>query len=552
VRIAAENRSSKRTNEGILLNEASMARVRILLAAAALLGSAASCGPPRPEAPRIAVPSWVFAEHRIGDSETIRLGPAVGAADTAEFLIEVGEDGRVLEVRVAPDARRRSPPAAVIDAVRAWRFRPFLVNGRPIIATGKVYAHYAPRDRWQDAEAAFPEVDYDSLKITLERFSCFGSCPEYRVEISGDGTARFTTRIGGGAPPHRSVGVFAPGYHVTRIDPGAVRALVERFRQARFFGLADEYRSGGADAPAQRLTFETGRHSKAVFDYVGERVGMPQAVRALHEAVDRAARTETWVTGTAGTAEALAAEGFDFSSERAVRMLGGANWNAPEQLFLDFLARGVALERRIAVERRPAVAAGRLLLERAVRDGHRRFFEQLAARGWLDRVPDAELGRWFVEHGSGCDEAIARALVRAGASPSARDAMSGEGALHLAVRRPHPCDRRTLPDRLAFFTALVRLGVDPNARDDFGNPPLFGAQDPEYVRRLLALGARTDVVGRDGAPILWTEDDRIALLLLRAGANPRVRGPAGYTLRDVATERGMIGTLRWLDERGIK
>ncbi|HEY0014223.1 MAG TPA: DUF6438 domain-containing protein [Allosphingosinicella sp.] len=526
-----------------------MRKIVLIAAVAAALAGAAHTSRAG-QAPRVAVPQQDIVGQRIEGESPMRVSGA-GMRGTAEYAIEIGADGRVLSAR--QNARPHEPPApaAVLAAVRAWRFLPFTLDGAPITAVGAVHVEYLPGERSADPAAPFPSVDYDRLRIVLERTPCFGWCPAYRVEISGNGAVRLTTQPTGSRTNPNFRPILVPGEHVWRIPQADVEALVERFRAARFFGLDDRYAAQVSDAPDTTLVFASGRSSKSVLDRVGELVGMPDAVTALQDAVDNAAGIDRFVRGSADTAAALAARGFDFASEEATRILLAADDRAPEALYLDFLARGVPLDRPFAEENAAAMPLGRLLLERAVRRGQVRLFASLADRGWLERVPDGELGRWFVQHGSGCEEAIAEALVRAGASPRGRAGEDGWGVFHMLVRRPSFCDRRVPEEVRAFAAALVRLGADPNLRDNHGSPPLFYSQDLGHTQMLLALGARPDVAGPDGPAILWTHDDRIALTLLRAGANPRVAKEDGATLRSEAMEKGLIGTLRWLDEHRI-
>jgi hypothetical protein len=156
--------------------------------------------------------------------------------------------------------------------------------------------------------ANFPDVDYSKLQITLQRSACFGNCPDYRVTISGDGSVVFTTEdrpIDPVAGVFRefspSSGVAVPGTHRARIDPATVRSLVQKFREASFFNLKDEYRYNATDAPTYAISIDTGHGSKRVVDYLGPEAGMPAGVRALENAVDDAAGTQRWIEEKPGT-----------------------------------------------------------------------------------------------------------------------------------------------------------------------------------------------------------------------------------------------------------
>src|SRR5206468_2864593 len=145
----------------------------------------------------------------------------------------------------------------------------------------------------------------------------------YRVEISGDGSVLFTSRgwdaetVDAGQAIGNRTGIDAGGTHRDRIPTAAVAALVQRFLDARFFGLDRSYRAQITDSSTFVLSLRVGASAKRVEDYVGDHVGMPPSVTALEDAVDAAAGTGRWINGNAATADALAAQGLDFASPKA-------------------------------------------------------------------------------------------------------------------------------------------------------------------------------------------------------------------------------------------
>ena len=157
-------------------------------------------------------------------------------------------------------------------------------------------AHPAPVRMWQDLEVfppvrlparhvALPVYEPSSVRITLERTGCFGSCPAYTVSIDGDGSLLFDGRAY----------VAEAGKRRGTVDPAAVRALYEQFRAANFMSLDDSYVTDITDNPTYTLTLETAGMRKTVIDYGGAKAGMPDAVTALEDAVDRVAGTSKWI-----------------------------------------------------------------------------------------------------------------------------------------------------------------------------------------------------------------------------------------------------------------
>ena len=133
---------------------------------------------------------------------------------------------------------------------------------------------------------AFPEIkDWSSLRISLTRTMCFGACPAYTVTIAGDGTVTWKgerfVKVQGDATAH--------------IAPEKVHALFERFRKAEYFWLLDSYASAITDMPAQNTSMAFDDHLKAVHDYAGQGVGMPEVVSELERAIDETANTAQWI-----------------------------------------------------------------------------------------------------------------------------------------------------------------------------------------------------------------------------------------------------------------
>ncbi|HVV31661.1 MAG TPA: DUF6438 domain-containing protein [Vitreimonas sp.] len=128
-------------------------------------------------------------------------------------------------------------------------------------------------------------ADPSPVSITLERTACFGACPVYTVSIDGDGAVSYTGR--------RFVGVTGEQHgQVSRAD---VQTLLQAFDAAQFETLQDEYRAHITDQPSRIITLTRNGHTKRVVDYAGTRAGMPEAVRALEDEIDRVANTAQWV-----------------------------------------------------------------------------------------------------------------------------------------------------------------------------------------------------------------------------------------------------------------
>jgi hypothetical protein len=127
---------------------------------------------------------------------------------------------------------------------------------------------------------------------------------------------------------------------------------------------------------------------------------------------------------------------------------------------------------------------------------------------------------------------------------NARDADSGDTALHIVVRR------RDTP----WMGYLLQNGADPNIRDRAGETPLMIAARTGFVdgvRVMLAVKADVDLPNSRGeTPLMiavFNRDANMARLLLDAGANPdRPDHATGLSAREHAARdprAGPVGRL---------
>ncbi len=107
-------------------------------------------------------------------------------------------------------------------------------------------------------------------------------------------------------------------------------------------------------------------------------------------------------------------------------------------------------------------------------------------------------------------------------------------------------------DRIAMV--LLRHGADPNAKRSSGVTPLMSVRDPGVVRELLTRGA--DPHARDGdgnTPLVWATvygEAEVSALLLDAGAEANVRGAQGITPLILAASDGNEALVKLLLEHG--
>jgi hypothetical protein len=128
-------------------------------------------------------------------------------------------------------------------------------------------------------------VSSEPAEIVLTRSVCYGFCPAYSVTITSTGEVSYVGRA--------FVNVVGEAH--AQIAPEEVARLLARFDEIGFERLQDRYRAGVTDLPTFTVTLRRGGRSKTVLDYGGRMAGMPEAVRALQDEIDRVAGTSRWV-----------------------------------------------------------------------------------------------------------------------------------------------------------------------------------------------------------------------------------------------------------------
>jgi Domain of unknown function (DUF6438)/Ankyrin repeats (3 copies) len=134
------------------------------------------------------------------------------------------------------------------------------------------------------------EPDSDAV-ITLERTNCYGWCPVYKIKISGDGRVEYEGE--------RFVRVV--GTREAKIDPAAVKKLIQQFEAIHYFELQDKYETiknpDGtetmmSDMPTAFTSLSLNGKSKKIEAYYG----VPDELEELERKIDEVAGSKRWVT----------------------------------------------------------------------------------------------------------------------------------------------------------------------------------------------------------------------------------------------------------------
>ena len=119
------------------------------------------------------------------------------------------------------------------------------------------------------------------VAITIERTACYGACPVYSLEITGDGTVTYQGRQF----------VRVVGRATAMISPEAVRQLVAEFERIHYFDLQNIYTAHITDLPTTTTSIRIGERFKKVVDHYGG----PNELEKLEDRIDEVAGSDRWV-----------------------------------------------------------------------------------------------------------------------------------------------------------------------------------------------------------------------------------------------------------------
>jgi len=238
------------------------------------------------QAQPIAVEDRDVWAHYLTYHETIRLPQSPANLTMLTFEVVVDPEGNVVSAKAVDgpaDLRDRG-----VAIVKTWKYRPFEENGKHVAAKFKEYIRVVGPENLPKIHVPFPEIrDWNSVLITLERSPCFGRCPEYRVEIRGDGNVKY----------EGIRAVTVSGFRTDRISRKDVERIIEIARKADYFSLRPAYRANITDLPSITTSITIGGKRMTVLDYVGDQAGMPEGVSELESAIELAAKTYPLVNG---------------------------------------------------------------------------------------------------------------------------------------------------------------------------------------------------------------------------------------------------------------
>jgi ankyrin repeat protein len=483
------------------------------------------------------------------------------AAVILEVIVSVG--GNVESTHAIDGPKKFFSEAEAIERDR--QFKPFEQDGIAVRALIKDWVQIVPPEEWAKTQVPFPDLkDLSTLRMSLRRTSCFGTCPAYSVEVRGNGDVIYRGERN----------VLITGEHHAKISRLEVVKLLDAFRNADYFSLKDGYSQRVTDSPTYTTTIEFDEHKKSVGDYVGAGAGMPDVVTELEDKIDEIAGAEKWLSETSQTWPALISERWNFRADTdenrtlfasvaesgsaeliqqfisagaptLVRNKDGASplVNAAEKGDLDLIRRMVGKQAQL-----PSQLLFRSL-RAAAHSGNVDLMEFLIGKGAdVNGTSDNPNDRDTVLIGaaSRCKKEAVEETLRYHPHVNAQD-FNGNSALS---RFLSSCTHATAgADIEGTFELLVAAGANANLKNDQGQTPIFSAcWDDRAVALLAQAGADLNARDANGQTALMhcvTPD--FAKAMIAAGANLSVRSRDGQTAAEAARDMGNTALADVLD-----
>ncbi len=477
-----------------------------------------------------------------------------GAAVILEVIVSVG--GNVESARAIDGPKKFFSEAEAIERDR--EFTPFEQDGIAVRALIKDWVQIVPPEVWAKTRIPFPEIkDLSTLRMSLTRTSCFGSCPAYSVEVRGNGVVVY----------RGEQNVLITGEHHARISSQEVIRLLEVYRNADYFSLKDGYSQSVTDVPTYTTSIEFDGLKKSVGDHVGAGAGMPDSVTELEDKLDELGGTEKWLNETTQTWPALVAEHWNFRADTDENrtLFASVAERGSVELTQQFITAGsptLGMNKDGASALVKAAEKGNLELVRRMVDKQAQLPSQLLFRSLRAAAQsgNVDLMEFLIGKGanvngasdnpndrdtvligaaSGCKKEAVEETLRYHPHVNAQD-FNGNSALS---RFLSSCTHATAgADIEGTFELLVAAGVNVNLKNDQGQTPIFSAcWDDRAVALLAQAGAHLNVKDKLGqTPLMHCVTPDFAKAMIAAGADLSVRNRDGQTPAEAA--RGMGNT----------
>ena len=461
---------------------------------------------------------------------------------SVRFDVVVGLNGRVESL--TPIEGEMAYAAEIERSLRGIVFKPFTWDGQHVRATFTMTAS-AP-ERLGVKAPSLAITNQSAVSFSLDRSACYGTCPEYKVQIGADGTVIFNNAI-----------------QPAKVSTRHMKSLLALVRSMDFSSLKDRYIAPVTDNPGSTVTINVDGKNRQITDYVGRAIGMPDTITNLENMIDFVADTSKLLGKSSHNVETLKSQNFDFTSPQGTAALLDAAMAADYDAVIEFEEAGAAFSdndatraalRTIASLGKTEIVSHLLdngvdagdaqaktdALASAVEGGHLATAERLIAAGADPRGKDSKTGTpvAFTAAGSGNPELVELILayhpvLSRMATGHTQDEGSYASPIEWAVLA---AQLRADPDQVVtrILKDLVQAGAEPNEPGAQG-PPLAEAFDPAIIKTLLNLGADPKLISSTGvAPLDLVPTEALAIRMIEGGADAARPSRLGMTLAERA------------------
>jgi len=448
-------------------------------------------------------------------------------------------EGPLWDDKPEMNTRRR----ALVEQLDTWRYTPFARGGHP---TAAIVVEHVDETEAPEKHVPLPTVPVGKVHIALQRSECFGPCPAYKVDIYGDGRVVYEGKSD----------VDVRGTHRYRVTREGVLRLITSLRSKDIWSLRSVYRTPVTDNPTYSLTIGLGREKHVLTDYVGQIAGMPSAVTAFEDEIDKVAQSDSWIHLSRRAVQQLKSEGFKFDSQAGADLLARAVANEDSH---DDEATRLLVEWGTPLQSaKDGAEAQESLIENALRLHRTALIAPLIAHGALKtdgKDDQRKINAAFRFAIAGGRLASVQMLWNVAGDtshpalsfddPSLRD-KSRKSPVTLLLSRSRGDDQWEGREVAEWLAAQ---GCDLKGAAENGNTLLHiaaEADDAAFVRYLLDQGLPASAPGRLQLPALGsTHNEDVAMMLLQAGGLAGMDG-AERGFRLIAEENHWDRVITWL------
>lgn len=476
------------------------------------------------------VPWSEAASHAMFDTPVI-VYPHGQFAGQGRFELQalVDSQGHTVCVMPSRDVPRNVREDALARSAGSWIYRPFVREGHPAAV---VVSQLVNEEEAVAGPLPIPVAAPEETQISLSRTGCFGTCPAYKVTISGTGAVHL--RAGGNS--------MIAGDFDWSIASGDVSELLKAFGAAQFWALNNRYVSNVTDNPTFVVSLKRGAALKSVTDYVGGYVGMPGSVSRLEHLIDTTSGAHSLVYGDENTLSRLQALHFDFHDPRVAAVMNRRVGEASADEIAAFLDHGVSPDGL------PASAAL-----------NRRFdlFQMALSRGVsLDAQTSCDLESG-VAAGSDAEFFMAFESRRGGLCHP--ETILLDMADHYYDQDADPetgkiCNAAQTycftPDHVRILKYLIDHKANMYAEGRYGEQPVDNVYDEASLKAYTDAGYDLNRPNSRGeTPLMRSNVADLAFILLKGGADPFLKDKDGSDFYTRAKAGGWHELVAWIDAR---